>query len=36
VYRYRAYQSQMPGLFAEVREILDPWIAELGYGETEA
>lgn len=33
VYRYRAYQRQMPDLFAEVREILDPWIAELGYAE---
>ena len=33
VYRYRAYQSQMPDLFAEVREILDPWIAELKYAQ---
>ena len=33
VYRHRAYQSHMPALFAEVRGILDPWIAELGYAE---
>ncbi|WP_284258083.1 tetratricopeptide repeat-containing sulfotransferase family protein [Acidocella aquatica] len=33
LYRHRAYQTQMPALFAEVREILDPWIAELGYRE---
>ncbi len=36
VYRHRAYQSHMPALFAEVRDILDPWITELGYAEAEA
>jgi len=31
LYRYREYQAVMPNLFAEVRETLKPWIAELGY-----
>ncbi len=30
--RYREYEAVMPNLFAEVRESLKPWIAELGYG----
>ncbi|HUW80228.1 MAG TPA: sulfotransferase, partial [Acidocella sp.] len=32
VYRYREYQKIMPNLFADVQEILNPWISELGYG----
>jgi tetratricopeptide (TPR) repeat protein len=32
VYRYREYLQTMPNLFNEVRDVLDPWIAELGYG----
>jgi tetratricopeptide (TPR) repeat protein len=31
LYRYREYEAVMPNLFAEVRETLKPWIAELGY-----
>jgi tetratricopeptide (TPR) repeat protein len=31
VYRYREYLKHMPNLFAEIREILAPWIRELGY-----
>jgi tetratricopeptide (TPR) repeat protein len=31
LYRYRAYESVLPALFSEVRPVLAPWIAELGY-----
>ncbi len=31
LYRYREYRAAMPNLFAEVEEILNPWIARLGY-----
>jgi tetratricopeptide (TPR) repeat protein len=30
-YRHSAYQAALPGLFDEVREILAPFISELGY-----
>lgn len=33
LYRYRAYEAELPGLFSEIRPILAPWIAELGYGD---
>jgi len=32
VFRYREYEAVLPNLFSEVRESLQPWIAELGYG----
>jgi tetratricopeptide (TPR) repeat protein len=31
LYRYRAYEAVLPALFSEVRPVLAPWIAELGY-----
>jgi Tfp pilus assembly protein PilF len=31
VYRYRDYLQTMPNLFNEVRDVLEPWIAGLGY-----
>jgi tetratricopeptide (TPR) repeat protein len=31
VFRYRAYEAVMPNLFAELRDVLNPWIEELGY-----
>jgi Tfp pilus assembly protein PilF len=30
-YKYRAYEALMPNLFSEVKPIIEPWIAELGY-----
>lgn len=36
VYRFRDYQQIMPNLFADVREVLNPWIEELGYAEAAA
>jgi tetratricopeptide (TPR) repeat protein len=30
-FKYRAYEAVMPNLFSEVKPILEPWIAELGY-----
>jgi hypothetical protein len=30
-YKYRAYEAVMPNLFSEVKTIIEPWIAELGY-----
>jgi hypothetical protein len=32
VFRYREYEAALPNLFSEVRESLQPWITELGYG----
>lgn len=32
VYRYRDYLQTMPNLFNEVQDVLEPWIAGLGYG----
>jgi tetratricopeptide (TPR) repeat protein len=32
VYRYQKYLQAVPNLFNEVREVLEPWIAGLGYG----
>jgi tetratricopeptide (TPR) repeat protein len=34
LYRYRAYEAERPALFSDIRPIMDPWIAELGYGDT--
>jgi Tfp pilus assembly protein PilF len=31
LYRYRAYEAVLPALFSDVRPVLAPWIAELGY-----
>ncbi len=31
LYRHRAYEAVLPALFNDVRPVLDPWIAELGY-----
>jgi tetratricopeptide (TPR) repeat protein len=31
LYRYRSYEATLPSLFTEIRPVLDPWIAELGY-----
>jgi tetratricopeptide (TPR) repeat protein len=33
-YRYRKYEAIMQNLFADVRPVLNPWIDELGYGES--
>jgi tetratricopeptide (TPR) repeat protein len=33
LFRFREYRAQMPGLFGEVRDLLLPWISELGYGD---
>jgi hypothetical protein len=30
--RWRRYQAVLPELFRDARPVLDPWIAELGYG----
>ncbi len=30
-YKYISYEALMPNLFSEVKPIMDPWIAELGY-----
>ncbi len=32
-FKYRAYEALMPNLFSEIRPLIDPWIAELGYGD---
>jgi tetratricopeptide (TPR) repeat protein len=32
-YKFRAYEAVMPNLFSEIRPIIEPWIAELGYGD---
>ncbi len=32
-YRHLEYRARLPDLFAEVQEILQPWIDELGYGD---
>lgn len=34
MYRHRAYEAALPALFSEIRPLLAPWIAELGYGDT--
>jgi tetratricopeptide (TPR) repeat protein len=31
LYRHRAFEADVPALFTEVRPVLEPWIAELGY-----
>jgi len=33
LYRYRDYRAAAPALFTEVRDVLLPWISELGYGD---
>jgi tetratricopeptide (TPR) repeat protein len=33
MYRHRADLALIPNLFQDVRQILQPWIAELGYGD---
>jgi tetratricopeptide (TPR) repeat protein len=33
LYRYRVYEDALPALFEDIRDTLDPWIAELGYGD---
>jgi tetratricopeptide (TPR) repeat protein len=30
-FKYRAYEALMPNLFSEVKSVIEPWIAELGY-----
>jgi tetratricopeptide (TPR) repeat protein len=32
LYQYREYLQAVPNLFNEVRDVLEPWIAGLGYG----
>lgn len=31
LFRHRAYQAAMPNLFNDVRDVLAPWVEELGY-----
>jgi hypothetical protein len=31
LYRHKRYRTALPEIFASVQEVLDPWIATLGY-----
>jgi len=35
-WRHKGYLAQMPSLFGEIREVLEPWIEALGYNEEAA